>query len=276
MRHCFRQRSGAHRMRTLFSTVSAVGIAVGFALLAAPAHAELPERKSPLADAPAVRHRVELRKYRFEVGPGITSTIGQDFYHGVLVGGKASFFLTDWLAIGGMGAYNVLSDLETSFHGKLNEVLPATPNARTPSKEEAERGMNKINYVLALQVEFIPMSGKYSLFSRLFANYDLYVFGGPGFVNFKGDTSQCATANASCPVTGTKMGANFGLGFRTYINNWFSANIEARDILLSNNPSGRDVSGDRIADDDDKSLDSNYMIGLNFTFLLPPTARIGD
>ena len=35
------------------------------------ARAELPERKSPLADAPAVRHRHELRSLRFEIGPGV-------------------------------------------------------------------------------------------------------------------------------------------------------------------------------------------------------------
>ena len=44
----------------------------------------------------------ELRSLRFEIGPGVTTTIGQDFYHAVMVGGKASFFLSDWLAISGM------------------------------------------------------------------------------------------------------------------------------------------------------------------------------
>ena len=53
-------------------------------------------------------------------------------------------------------------------------------------------------------------------------------------------------------------------------------NLEFRDILLRNNPSGRDETGDRIADDEDLTWDSNYMVGLNFTFFLPPTARISD
>jgi len=38
------------------------------------------ERKSPLADAPAIRKRFELRANRLEVGVGLTQTIGQDFY----------------------------------------------------------------------------------------------------------------------------------------------------------------------------------------------------
>ena len=84
------------------SVLFALAVLVPLLGLAGAARAELPERKSPLADAPAVRHRHELRSLRFEIGPGVTTTIGQDFYHAVMVGGKASFFLSDWLAISGM------------------------------------------------------------------------------------------------------------------------------------------------------------------------------
>jgi hypothetical protein len=53
-------------------------------------------------------------------------------------------------------------------------------------------------------------------------------------------------------------------------------NIEFRDVLLRNNPSGRDETGDRIADDQDLTWDSNYMVGLNFTFMLPPSAKLSE
>jgi hypothetical protein len=278
-RHSFSRLVG-HGMNQnflgLFGAAAAAFVAP--ALLApATARAELPERKSPLADAPAVRHRSELRRLRFEIGPGITTTVGQDFYHALLVGGKATFFLSDWLAIAGYAGHNITPDSKTSFHERLEPVLPDTRVAgsgRAPTKAEAVAGMNKIGQVFAAQAEIIPFSGKYSLFGKFFANYDFYAFGGPGFVNFTGAT--CSTPGPSCPVTGMKIGANFGAGIHTYFNNYFSANLEFRDILLKNNPSGRDVSGDRVADDDDMSLDSNYMIGLNFTFLLPPTARVSD
>jgi outer membrane beta-barrel protein len=248
------------------------------------ARAELPERKSPLADAPAVRHRHELRSLRFEIGPGVVSTIGQDFYHAVLVGGSARFFLSDWLAIGGMAGFNVSKDFQTSFHKRLEGVLPTNASAadRAPTLNEAHRGMNKINQVFAAQAELIPFSGKYSLFGKIFANYDFYGFGGPGFINFTADqTGACAApSNAvpspSCPVTGMKVGANFGVGMHTYFNDFISMNLEARDIIIRNNPSGRDESGDRVADGEDLTWDSNYMVGLSFTFFLPPTARISD
>jgi outer membrane beta-barrel protein len=256
------------KTRSLFLLSTLVALP---ALSPATARAELPERKSPLADAPAVRHRAELRSLRLEIGPGLISTVGQDFYHAVMVGGKASFFLSDWLAIGGMVGHNLTPDMKTSFHERIEGVLPTTKAAdstdRAPTVAEAELGMNKIGQVFALQVELIPFAGKYSLFGKLFANYDFYAFGGPGFINFTG--TSCTTPGASCPVTGMKVGANFGVGMHTYFTDWLSMNIEARDILLRNNPAGRDETGDKVADDDDLTWDSNYMVGVNFTFIFP-------
>jgi outer membrane beta-barrel protein len=263
---------------TRLSVLLALAVLVPLVGQAGVAHAELPERKSPLADAPAVRHRHELRSLRFEIGPGVTTTIGQDFYHAVMVGGKASFFLSDWLAISGMFGHNLTTDMKTSFHSRLEGALggPRMAGDRAPTLAEAQQGMNKIGQVFAAEAELIPFSGKYSLAGKIFANYDFYAFGGPGFINFTSDSPACSTPGPSCPVTGMKIGANFGVGMRTYFNDFISMNLEARDIIIRNNPSGRDETGDRIADGEDLSWDSNYMVGLSFTFFLPPTARVSD
>jgi hypothetical protein len=248
------------------------------AMLPRAARAQLPERRSPLADAPAVRHRHELRRLRFEIGPGAATTIGQDYYHAVMVGGKANFFLADWLAIGGYGAHNLTPNFKTSFHQRLEQVLPPPPRPmdRAPTQEQARKGMNKIAQVFAVQAELVPFSGKYALFGKLFASYDFYAFGGPGFINFISDQGPCERAENSCPVTGLKIGGNFGIGMRSYFNDFFSLDIEVRDLLLRNNPAGRDETGDRIADGEDLSWDSTYLVGLNLTFFLPPRARISE
>jgi hypothetical protein len=247
-------------------------------LLPGVARAELPERKSPLADAPAVRHRQELRRLRFEIGPGAATTIGQDFYHAVMVGGKLNFFLADWLAIGGYAAHNLTRGFKTSFHERLEAVLPPPVRAmdRAPTQEEARNGMNQIGQIFAAQAELVPFSGKYSLFGKIFASYDFYAFGGPGFVNFVSSREACATPANSCPVTGLKIGGNFGIGMRSYFNNFFSLDVEIRDLLLRNNPAGRDETGDRVADDNDLTWDSTYMVGINLTFFLPPRAPVSE
>src|SRR6478609_272236 len=83
-----------------------------FALLIALATVSLPfaaqaQRKSPLADAPAIRKRFELRQTRFELGVGAGSTVNQDFYHTVLVNVRLAFHVTDWLSIGGFADFGV-------------------------------------------------------------------------------------------------------------------------------------------------------------------------
>jgi outer membrane beta-barrel protein len=256
---------------TSFLTALAVAAGVGMPLAA---RAEQ-ERKSPLADAPAVRRRVELRDKRFEIGVGGGATMGQDFYHAVMVTGRLGFHLTDWLALAGWGGFNVTPNFKTSFHERLEGALQtANGKDRTPSVDEANAGMNKIGEVFALQAELVPFTGKFALFSGLFMNYDFYAFGGPGFVDFKADTTCADDMQRTCPVTGFKVGANFGLGMHLFANDYFALNFELRDIFVQNNPAGRDQNGDGFANDRDLSWDSNYMLTLNLMFFLPGRATI--
>jgi outer membrane beta-barrel protein len=250
-------------------TSLALGAAVAGALaVSTPVAAQ--ERKSPLADAPAIRRRVELRDKRFEIGVRMSSTLGQDFYHAVMVSGRIGFHLTDWLALAAVGGLNVTPKFKTSFNERLMEVLPDKKGTdRTPTKDEALAGMNRIGEVFGGQVELIPFTGKFSLFSKLFMNYDFYAFGGPGVINFKSDTPCTGTESASCAVTGMKIGANFGVGAHLFANDFFALNFEVRDILVRNNPAGRDEDGDMVANDRDLSWDSNIILGLNLMFFLP-------
>src|SRR5262245_61309085 len=67
-----------------------LSLLVALAVTALPLAAQA-QRKSPLADAPAVRKRFELRQTRFEIGAGGAATVNQDFYHTFFVGAKAAF-----------------------------------------------------------------------------------------------------------------------------------------------------------------------------------------
>src|SRR3954463_12561009 len=94
-----------------------------FALLVALATVSLPlaaqaQRKSPLADAPAIRKRFELRQTRFEIGAGAGSTINQDYYHTVLVNVRLSFHITDWLSLTVFGDFGV-AQVGTGFENKV-------------------------------------------------------------------------------------------------------------------------------------------------------------
>ncbi|HEY8926694.1 MAG TPA: hypothetical protein VIU64_20060, partial [Polyangia bacterium] len=141
------------------------------------------EHKSPLADAPAIRKRVELRDKRFEIGVGAGSTVNETFYHGVMLNGHLAFHITDWLAIGGAGLFNATA-LATGFHDELTSTLKNPMGEdRAPDASVANSGMNKPSMVLAGQIELTPFTGKFALFGGLFAHYDFYLYGGPAFVS---------------------------------------------------------------------------------------------
>jgi outer membrane beta-barrel protein len=260
-----------HFMTKGISFATTLVLAAG---LAAPTIAQAQERKSPLADAPAIRRRLELRDKRFEIGAGAGITVGQDFYHAVMVNGRIAFHLTDWLAIAAVGGVNLTPRFKTSFNERLVDVLMDSTSDRSPTKQAALDGMNYIGEMFAGQVELVPFTGKFSLFSSLFMNYDFYAFGGPGAIDFKADKVCTDMTLPSCAVTGFKIGANFGLGTHLFANDFFALNLEVRDILVRNNPAGRDENGDLAADDRDLRWDSNYMVGLNLMFFLPGRAPI--
>src|ERR1022692_2103559 len=101
------------------SRLSALLIAL--AVTAVPLAAQA-QRKSPLADAPAIRKRFELRATRLEIGAGFGTTINQDFYHTVFLNLKLGFHLTDWLAISGFAGFGV-ANISTAFQTDLVNSL---------------------------------------------------------------------------------------------------------------------------------------------------------
>jgi outer membrane beta-barrel protein len=270
-------------------------VAVAVTALPLAAHAQ---RKSPLADAPAIRKRFELRKTRFELGAGFASTLNQDFYHTMFFNVRAGFHINDWLSIAAFGGF-AIANIETQFQhdliGSLNpDNMPNAAFPNEPTQTQASSTMQKINSILGAQLEFTPFTGKYSLFGKLFANYDFYVFGGPGLISVKSadaaaagrSCDQPATAvapgasapasNFGCSYAGSKVGANFGLGLHSFFNQWLALNVELRDILAKLNPSGRDANGDGHADLSDQTWTHTYMVTANLMFFLPPSAHVSQ
>lgn len=243
------------------------------------AHAQ---RKSPLADAPAIRKRLELRSGRLELGAGAGTTIGQDFYHSVFVNVKLGFHFTDWLSISGVAGF-ALANLDTGFKTNIVTTLPpdADPMNRAPSQSSAQGSMNQIKQLLAAQLEATPFTGKYSMFGKLFAHYDFYAFVGPGFLNYAATTTGTPSCGdngtaAACAVTGLKLGANFGVGVHSFINQFVALNFELRDVFAPNNAAGRDVNGDMKVDNNDLGWGSTYIATLNIALYLPSTADISN
>jgi outer membrane beta-barrel protein len=262
-----------------------VSLGLALVVVAVPLAAQA-QRRSPLEDAPAIRKRVELRETRFEAGVGFGSTVGQDFYHTMMLDLRLGFHLNDWLSIaafGGFGVANIATGFESNLVGSLPTANPTVP--REPTQAVAKDSMEKITAVLGAQLEFTPFTGKYSLFGKVFAHYDFYAFGGVGALDVKptdGSVPACAAPTVSampptsCSESGLKPAANFGIGLHSYFNDWLALNIELRDLLARLNPSGRDVNGDGAANSDDQTWTSTYVVTANIMFFLPGRAAISQ
>jgi len=246
------------------------------------------QRKSPLADAPAIRKRYELRATRLEIGAGFGSTINQDFYHTVFLNLKLGFHFNDWLALSAFGGFAV-ANAATTFQSDLLKTLGSTPSTPfEPSRNDALNSMQKINNILGAQLEFTPFTGKYSLAGWLFANYDFYGFGGAGVITVTPTNSgipACAETNPNsnntvsgsayyCGVSGSKFAFTYGLGLHSYFNHWMALNVELRDMLAKLNPSGRDTNGDLHATTADLTWTHTFIVTAALVFYLPSTPSI--
>jgi len=271
-----------------------------FALLVALATVSLPiaaqaQRRSPLADAPAIRKRFELRQTRFEAGVGGGTTVNQDFYHTVTVNVRLAFHITNWLAIADFGNFGV-TQVSTGFQSKLTGSLDDMGGAmpRKPTPAQATANLQQISSLMGGQLEFTPFTGKWSLFGKLFSAYDFYGFVGPRFMTVKtagavGRTCDQAAPPLNeqmplmtspdryyCETSGMKIGPTFGVGLHTFFGQGVALNVELRDTMAQLNPSGRDVNGDGMADQNDLTWTHTFMVGGNLVLFLPFSPKISQ
>lgn len=276
------------------------------------------KRKSPLEGKPVVVRKLELRKLRVGITPFVGMSLSQPFVHKGYVGGKLHFDFTDWIGIRGMFAYGVLN-----FDAKLLKGLVGTDSAPgtlpvgvappmgsttttpiradtdfnnpAPLRNDFQAGLTRNSFLSSVDLVFTPFSGKLGLFSGIFTEYDLYLFGGLGLAGYQRhypnvrSTSDSLAAegqplntdintpatycrpgnmptadvNRECflhpvkPDTGVKVGASFGGGFHIFLADWAAINLDVQDILIRNNPAGLNTTTDDVPANIDKK-DKNW------------------
>ncbi len=256
------------------------------------------EAKKPgvLEGKPVVVDRLELRKLRFQITPQIGMSLSQPFVHKGMVGANLRFDFTDWIGVRASFMYGAI-DIESSLLKALNDgglpVGTADPSGEmsaadagpgpyrtiseldnpAPLRHDFQAGLSKLQLTGSLDLAFTPFSGKLGLFSAIFTEYDIYVFGGLGFANWKRhfpnanstsaqlgipnstDSSldnycqdpNAAAANATnsecilnpvSPDDGFRLGGSFGAGVHLFITDWMSLNPEIHDIVVGHNDAG--------------------------------------
>src|SRR3954470_15537746 len=97
------------------------GLAGWAALTAVSAGAQAQEIQltGPLAGAPAVRKLRLHRQGRFEVAPGVSFTLLDQYQRTIMPGAKLTYHVTDWFGIGVWGGFGV--QYTTTLSDELQE-----------------------------------------------------------------------------------------------------------------------------------------------------------
>jgi outer membrane beta-barrel protein len=241
------------------------------------------ERRNPLEGQPAVRRRLLLRKYRLEFTPAFMTSINQDYKHAFGIAGDIRFYFTDWLGIGFQGAY--LGNTNTGLEDETRSRLPMGNYVPVqPTQAIHDQRVLGINALMSAYGHITPFYGKIAFFSALFVNYDLYVNGGIGLVNY---TQNCCAVQPQPPqqpigdpnledpriFAGLKVGGMIGVGAHIFFNEWLGMQVELRDYITKANPGGGDTNADRHLTSDDEGAQNNIFFGVGLTIMLPPSAR---
>ncbi|MCA9671099.1 MAG: outer membrane beta-barrel domain-containing protein [Myxococcales bacterium] len=262
------------------------------------------ERKSPLENAPAIRHRYELRDGRFELGPSFHVSLNRSLRNAVLFGARLQYHINDFLSVGADVAFGVSWDavLATELEDRYNAGAPIPAGL---SYQDLKNRFSEMQLIGDVRLTFTPFAGKMAMFGKLFFAYDFYVFAGFGFGLTK---NKSGFASADDDVNATNSGFNpgvaWGIGFKLFFTNFFAVGFEFRDVMFSENETGQDntrgiddaelvrATSCRTSqqqcfqtqfgntpyriDSADRSFLNHFFFGLQFTFFFPTVPVITD
>lgn len=294
----------------------------------APSEAQA-RKKGVLEGEPIVRKKLQLRKFRFQLTPFIGMSLSQPFVHMGYVGARVGTHFADWIGLRAGFGYGVIAldskllkavnngglptgvapgDVDDSIAAGQTCPAGGPPCRRAgaveddnpaPLRHDFRAGVTKAQWQASVDAVFTPFSGKLGLFSAIFTEYDIYVFGGLGLVGWNkryGDRSTAdqlgidpatciqedQTENEECilhPVkadTGVKVGGSFGGGLNLFLTDWVALNLEFQDIVTRNNIAGLNTTVSDIpprVDKADKDIFHNVTFQLGATFYIPFKAK---
>ncbi len=267
----------------------------------------------PLAGAPAVRKMRLHRAGRFELSPGVSFSLLDEYQRAIIPGLRVTYHPTDWLGFGVWGGYGITTG--SNLADELQKVgiddrrcvdNPASKACRLTEVNLTRAGTNKdgstrtgklsddqlgaMTWFLAPQVTAVPFRGKVALFASVFADADIAFFAGPAFIGLrerkacgKGDDGAALDpcSQSFSLADRVAVAPTFGLQFNFYINDFIGFGAEFRGLPFSWNTSGFDNHGtgqdkafpDQAVNSADSEFKFNSMINVYATIALPTTIK---
>jgi outer membrane beta-barrel protein len=254
----------------------------------------------PLAGAPAVRELRLYRQGRFEISPGVSFTILDEYRRTILPGLQLTYNITDWLGIGAWGALGLkLTDAALTEHiQEVNAQRDCRTNTTTTDCRLTSVNLGpdfteqiaSINWMVSPQLTLVPFRGKLALFSKVYTDTEIFFFAGLGIIGLT-ERSDCTTPSGNKPCsqnfeTASRMAfaPAFGFGLSFFVNKWNSLGLEYRAIPFSWNTGGFDTAGggrdksfpDGKIDGADRKFIFNQLFTVRWNFYLPPQNRLSQ
>ena len=250
----------------------------------------------PLAGAPAVRQLRLHRQGRVEIAPSVSFTILDEYQRTILPGGRLTYNIADWLAIGVWGAFGAVKTTtgltdhiqEVTVDRRAREPADSINNLLTRSSIHPDSFKNQlggIDFIVAPQVTLIPFRGKLAIFQKIFVDTDAYVFAGPAIVGLsERETCEADCGNAWGKASRTAIAPTFGLGFNFYMAKFMALGLEWRGLPFAWNTGGFDTQGanpdgrfpDNKINDQDREFKFNQVLTVNLGFYIPSKPKLSE
>jgi outer membrane beta-barrel protein len=247
--------------KSIWRIVIAVFVAVCTVSVAGPVAAQDGEddTESARETGPIVRHKLLYRSTRVELTPALGMTVNDAFLRNATVGAQVAYHLTNEFGIAFNGAFSPFQ-LKTDLYNNVQAEL----EGETDSRYE-DTSFSYIQWLAGLEVQYVPIFGKFSLSQSLISNYDIHLILGIAAV---GQNAQPAVEGEDTDpqLSGISPSPMFGLGFRLFTSDALSITVQARDYLYS-----RAVVSTGTADAD---LKNNIFVTVGASFFFPGEVKI--
>lgn len=194
-----------------------------------------------------VQPKPVLQKKRFELVPRLGLTINDSVQRRFKAGVNANFHIAEPIYIGGIFEWY-------DFGNALGGESDAYRQMRQETGTKADSPM--LNWYGGLELGFVPLWGKFSLFNSSIVFYDIAVTAGGVYINAESLLlrSPQSTFGGTVSVVG-----------RVFLNKWIALNTEVRDIVYLADLKG--ASG---------SFANVVSVGFGFSFYLPTSFEYSE
>lgn len=167
----------------------------------------------------AVQQIYALRKKRFEFSPYWGVALNDQFVSHPGPGLAINYYVTNVLAVGLNFNYYAPFNSDAEF----NKLVRQSTRLAVP--------INEYQYGANLNFSYVPLYGKFAGFGDFIFHWDGYVVGGIGAISTR-PKATIDPENRAFKYK-AKVAFNAGGGLRVFFNRWFSAFLEVRDYIYS-------------------------------------------